>query len=517
MPRPNPRDTVVRMTTSTDPDGVTAAPSASAGPSARAEQAASAGQAASATPGADPFAPDWHRPRPTRDDFRRDAILAAALLVGMLVSLGLYSVTGIFRHAAPMWMGVIWALVIITPLAWRRRAPNVSALIISAAFIVGGSLPVTEGLFGNIALFLAIYSVGAWVANRQLAFIVRSVIIIGMFVWLLSSMFVETTNPDSLPGLSRAGAFSPYVAFMLVQILLNLLYFGAAYYFGERSYAAARERAALELRTRELSAERERTARQAVALERLRIARELHDVVAHHVSVMGVQAGAARTVLDVDPAAARSALTSVETGARSAIDELHKMLGTLRAHTDDTGEDSGASTLGVRHLADLTDGSTASGLPTRYEVIGTPAAIPAVISLNLYRITQEALTNARKYGGPAATAEVRLRYLDGGVELEVANAGNVPSIARAGGLGLIGMRERVEASGGALIARPRTRGGFLVRAYIPFDGGAGFGGGAGGAFEVTADAGRSARSDEVVAAPENAAAPLQSSPSEATP
>ncbi|MFZ4895505.1 sensor histidine kinase [Plantibacter sp. Mn2098] len=411
----------------------------------------------------------WRRPPPTHDDFRRDAILAAAMLVGALVSLGLYSVTGIFRHAAPMWVGVIWAFVIITPLAWRRRAPSVAAFIIAATFVTGAMLPVPEGLFANIALFLALYSVGAWVANRQHAFIVRVIIIAGMFIWLIAAMFVEATNPDATPGLSRAGAFSPYVAFQLAQIMLNLLYFGAAYYFGERSYAAARERAALELRTRELSAERERTARQAVALERLRIARELHDVVAHHVSVMGVQAGAARTVLDVDRDAAREALASVETGARSAIDELHKMLGTLRAHTDEAGENAEASTLGVRHLGDLTDGSTASGLPTRYEVIGEAAAISPVISLNLYRITQEALTNARKYGGSSATAEVRLRYLDGAVELEITNTGNVPSTARAGGLGIIGMRERVEASGGRFEARPRTRGGYLVRAHIPSD------------------------------------------------
>ncbi len=415
----------------------------------------------------DPYDAEWRRPAATPSEQRSDIILAIALGVGTLLSLTLYTIAGFYPEPAPMWASVLWAIGITAPLAFRRRFPCAVSIVVAVMFIVGGTVLVPEVLFTNIALFLAIYTVGAWVPNRRRAALVRVLIIVAMFVWLLISMFIQATDPDALPSLSRVGLFSPLVAFILIQILTNILYFGAAYFFGERVYQSSRERAALEQRTAELEAERARSARQAVALERVRIARELHDVVAHHVSVMGVQAGAARTVLDADPAAARDALTNVELGARSAIDELRKMLGTLRAHGEPTDEESSPSTVGVGQLGRLADESTANGLPTRFELVGTPVPIPAVVSFNLYRIAQEALTNARKYGGTTATAELRLRYLDDAVELEVTNTGTVPTVARRGGLGLIGMRERVASSGGVLEVGARARGGFLVRAAIP--------------------------------------------------
>lgn len=414
----------------------------------------------------DPYDAAWSRPAATTTELRSDLVLAIVLGIGTVLSLTLYSIAGFYPEPAPMWLSVLWAIGITAPLAVRRRFPAIVSVIIAAMFIIGGIVLVPELLFSNIALFLAIYTVGAWMSDRRRAMIVRALIIVAMFVWLLASMFMNATDPDALPGLSRVGLFSPLVAFNLIQILTNVLYFGAAYFFGERVYQSARERAALEQRTAELEEERARTARQAVALERVRIARELHDVVAHHVSVMGVQAGAARTVLDANPAAARDALTNVELGARSAIEELHKMLGTLRAHGEPS-RDSSPSTVGVSQLGPLADESTASGLPTRFERVGEPVAIPAVVSFNLYRIAQEALTNARKYGGTTATAELRLRYLGDAVELEVTNTGTVPAVARRGGLGVIGMRERVASSGGVLEVGPRARGGYLVRASIP--------------------------------------------------
>ncbi|WP_082455932.1 MULTISPECIES: sensor histidine kinase [unclassified Plantibacter] len=414
----------------------------------------------------DPYDAEWRRPPATAAELRSDVVLAIALGVGTLLSLTLYTIAGFYAEPAPMWASVLWAIGITAPLAFRRRAPCTVSVIVGVMFIIGGTVLVPEVLFTNIALFMAIYTVGAWVSDRRRAVLVRVLIIFAMFAWLLVYMFIQATDPYALPNLSRVGLFSPLVAFILIQILTNILYFGGAYFFGERAYQSARERAVLEARTIELEQERARSARQAVALERVRIARELHDVVAHHVSVMGVQAGAARTVLDANPAAARDALTNVELGARSAIDELRKMLGTLRADGDTNPED-GPSTVGVGRLGQLADESSANGLPTRFERIGAPVPIPAVVSFNLYRIAQEALTNARKYGGTHATAELRLRYLTDAVELEVTNTGTVPASARPGGLGLIGMRERVASSGGVLEVGARTRGGFLVRAAIP--------------------------------------------------
>ncbi|MFU8946653.1 sensor histidine kinase [Mycetocola zhadangensis] len=419
-------------------------------------------------PALDPGDPGWRRPAVTPSQVRADAILAAVLFVGTLFSLMLYQVAGLYDDPAPMWLSLVWAVLITLPLAVRRRFPNTVAIIVSIAFIVGGEARVPELLMCNITLFMALYAVGAWVDSRRTALVIRAGIIAVMLGWLVIAMLRQTTDPDALEGFSRVGAFSPLVAYLMIQILTNLLYFGGAYYFGDRSYASARQKALLEFRTAELERERERTEQQAVALERVRIARELHDVVAHHVSVMGVQAGAARTVLDSNPAMARDALANVELGARTAIDELQKLLHTLReSEPVDDAASTSASTLGLDSLSGLVADSTASGLPTTLEVIGEPREVPGLVRLSLYRIAQEALTNARKYAGSAATADVRVRYLDGAVELEVANTGSVPSQPRPGGLGHIGMRERVDALGGSLELGPRARGGYLVRARIP--------------------------------------------------
>ncbi|TPW78180.1 sensor histidine kinase [Schumannella soli] len=420
------------------------------------------------------------------------------MLVACALSVGLYAVAGMYPKPAPGWLSTIWMVVITVPLTARRRWPIPVALVIAVAFMGGQLLHVPEALIGNIALFLAIYSVGAWSANRRAAMVSRLLITAGMLIWLVVSLFITATDPTALPGFSRVGALSPLVAFSLLQIITNILYFGGAYLFGERAWISARERSDLEQRTAELERERERTAAQAVALDRVRIARELHDVVAHHVSVMGIQAGAARVTLDADPAAARAALGVVEDTSRTAIDELRKMLTTLRDSDSDTGSvdavgaagggaggpaGTAPSTLGVGGIPALVEESTTTGLPTSFEIVGAPRTLPAVVSLNLFRIAQESLTNVRKHAGPEASADVRLRYLPESVELEIGNTGSVAARRSTGGLGQIGMRERVAASGGFLEAGPRSRGGYLVRAVVPVAGGAsGAGGtGAGGA------------------------------------
>jgi signal transduction histidine kinase len=233
---------------------------------------------------------------------------------------------------------------------------------------------------------------------------------------------------------------------------------------GDRAYASALERTALEDRTRELEAEREVTAAQAVALDRVRIARELHDVVAHHVSAMGVQAGAARAVMDRDPDAARTALAGVEQSARSALDELRHLLETLR--TPNGGDAPTASTVSLAGLPALIAHAAENGLPTTLTIVGDEVPLSDLAQVNLYRVAQEALTNARRHGGPDASADVRLRYDADGVELEIANTGRTAEPLRPG-LGIVGMRERAAASGGTLEAAPRARGGFLVRLRVP--------------------------------------------------
>jgi signal transduction histidine kinase len=305
--------------------------------------------------------------------------------------------------------------------------------------------------------------VGAWVDDRRRALWVRAGVIVAMFVWLIVTMFQSAIDPSE-EGLSQAGVFSPFAAMLLLQLLVNAGFFGGAYYMGDRAYAAAMSRSALEQRTRELEREREVTAAQAVALDRVRIARELHDVVAHHVSAMGVQAGAARAVLERDPDAARAALLGIEDSARSAIADLRQLLETLRTTAGDT---DGASTVQLSALAELVAHANDNGLPTTLTVVGDRVELPDLVQVNIYRVAQEALTNARRHGGPDATADLRLRYGADAVELEVVNTGRSIATPMRPGLGLVGMRERAAASGGVLETGPRGRGGFLVRLRVP--------------------------------------------------
>ncbi|WP_447948965.1 sensor histidine kinase [Microbacterium aurum] len=402
---------------------------------------------------------------------RNDLWLAAGLLVGAVISAWLGQVAGLYGDETPPFAWALpYAPALTLPLALRRRYPEAVLVTVALAFFVGVTARIPEVYVGNVALFIAMYTVGAWVADRRRATLVRLIVIAAMFVWLLVTIFQAATGGDD-GGPSRAGLFSPFAAYMLLQFLVNVAFFGGAYFFGERAWAGARSRAALEERTADLERERELTAAQAVALDRVRIARELHDVVAHHVSAMGVQAGAARTVLDRDPAAARAALRTVEHSAREALTELRQLLETLRTPDADT---PASSTLSLRALPDLVAHAVDNGLPTTFAVVGDPVETPELVQVNLYRIAQEALTNARRHGGPDAVADVRLRYDDAGVELEVTNTGR-PMVAGRAGLGIVGMRERAAASGGTIEAGPRPRGGFLVRVRVPSASGTGEG------------------------------------------
>ncbi|CAI9391014.1 sensor histidine kinase [Microbacterium sp. T2.11-28] len=399
---------------------------------------------------------------------RRDLWLAAGLCVAAIVSAWLGQVAGFYgEESPPFTWALLYAAALTLPLALRRRAPEIVLVVVAVAFFVGVTLRIPEVYVANVALFLAMYTVGAYVADRRRATVVRLLVIVGMFVWLLVTTFQTATDPSD-DGLSRAGLFSPFAAFILIQFLVNAAFFGGAYFFGERAWADAQARRVLEERTVELELERERTAAQAVALDRVRIARELHDVVAHHVSAMGVQAGAARAVLDRDPEAARAALSGVEDSARGALADLRNLLDTLRTPDAETaGDAAGASTLRLTALPELVAHAAANGLPTELTVVGEPVAASELVQVNLYRIAQEALTNARRHGGPDATADVRVRYGAETIELEIASTGAVRGGGRPG-LGLVGMRERATASGGTLEVGPRPRGdGWLVRVRVP--------------------------------------------------
>jgi signal transduction histidine kinase len=216
-------------------------------------------------------------------------------------------------------------------------------------------------------------------------------------------------------------------------------------------------------RARRLEVERDASVRAAVADERERIARELHDIVAHSVSVMVVQAGAAEDLLDRDPRRARQPLLSIQDTGREAVAELRRMLGLLR------GEASPALAPqpGTAQLEELAAQMRAAGLPVSLHVAGTPRPLPPGLELAGYRIVQEALTNALRHAGPAS-ATVSLRYAEQALEIEIVDDGRGGPV-NGRGHGLIGMRERTTLYGGELDAGPRPDGGFRVRVRLPVE------------------------------------------------
>jgi signal transduction histidine kinase len=230
---------------------------------------------------------------------------------------------------------------------------------------------------------------------------------------------------------------------------------------------------ALEERGWLLERERETAAKNAVDAERARIAQDLHDIVSHNVSVMVIQAGAARHVLASEPGDAEAALLAVEAAGRDTMKELRHLLGLLAPPAD--GEDEKLSPQpSLSRLSPLIDRIAFAGLPVEVRISGEPRPLPAGVDVTAYRIIQEALTNALKHGD-GVQAQVTVRYADHALRIEILNSG--PSVLSGGrppgpdgeGRGLLGLRQRVAVYGGDLDARRRLGGGFRVRAKIPLE------------------------------------------------
>lgn len=247
--------------------------------------------------------------------------------------------------------------------------------------------------------------------------------------------------------------------------------FALSWVVGDRLRTRRAYYAELEERAARLHREREAQSKAAVAAERARIARELHDVVAHNVSVMVVQADGAAYVLDAAPDQAKQALATISATGRQALAEMRRLLGLLRA-----GDDAGGEYLpqpGVDQLEDLIDQVRGAGLPVRFEVAGNARPLSSGVELTAYRIVQEALTNVRKHGGEGASARVLLDFGEAALDLLIEDDGRGPLApydqgGRDGlGQGLIGMRERIGMVGGTLDAGPRPGGGFRISAVLP--------------------------------------------------
>ncbi|MDI6097590.1 histidine kinase [Actinoplanes sp. NEAU-A12] len=398
----------------------------------------------------------WQRPGPTAGQRRTDRWTGLAVAVVGILNLFLARRAEILEseHAAALPEQICWVVATTLPLVLRRRHPDMVAVVIALAFIGGQFRGSQEQQVTTGALFAAIYTLGAWGPNPVRSRALRLAIIGAMFAWLAAVFVIFGHRLDDDPAVRASLAFNSFV--------VNAAFFAFCYLMGDAVRQSVRRSHELEEQAAELRAAQALAAERAVLGERVRIARELHDVVAHHVSVMGIQASACRRALDKDPARARTALAAIEDGARNAVDELRRMLGALRTSSLIEKE----SPAGIDRLPEITDRARDAGLTVRYAVYGDPVPLPESLSLAAYRIVQEAVTNTLKHAH-AQVLDIRVRYLSGELELDVTDDGRGGSAA-SGGMGLVGMRERVAVHDGALEHGPHPDGGYRVRARFPY-------------------------------------------------
>src|SRR4051794_4982940 len=343
----------------------------------------------------------------------------------------------------PTWLAAPAVALVVAPLLARRRLPFLAPV---AVWLLAAALSFADGR-------LVVFSVSVYAAGMAAALLLGRLpdareSRIGLAVTLGGAAIVVYNDPAHAAG-----------EFVFVPVLFAIAWL-AGFALGERSAQAeaADERAAHAER------EREENARRAVFEERVRIARELHDVVAHHVSMMGVQAGAARVVIDRDRGKAKEALSAIEESSRQAVAELHRLLGFLRQGGDD---DDLAPQPGLSQLPRLAARMCDSDLAVEVSIEGEERSLPPTVDVSAYRIVQEALTNTLKHSA-ASRADVHVRYWPDELEVEIVDDGppNGGSSSPSGGLGLIGMRERATLHDGQLSAGPAAGGGFAVRVKL---------------------------------------------------
>jgi signal transduction histidine kinase len=388
-----------------------------------------------------------------------DISVAAVFLVASLVS-----------GATSVRLGLFAAVLTSVPLAARRRYPLMVffVVLLAALFDKTGAVDITF-----LAIVVAGYSAAMHSRFRGAALLLLAPagVLVAIVFWRVPdyTVVVQAKGPDARtsvpPGLAGlqtvAGPGAARVGGVLVLVsLVSIAIVGAAMYASDR--------------IRRMQAEHEAATRRAIEAERARIASELHDVVTHNVSVMIVQAGAARQVLTDSPASARNALLAVEASGRAAMSELRHLLGLLNpARGGSLAEQDLRPQPGLQQLQPLVERVAAAGLPVELHISERRYDLLPGQDLAAFRVVQEALTNVLKHAGTTAT-KVRLDYGESAFVVDVADAGRAgwvgaPAIPAGAGRGLIGLRERVSLYGGELDAGPRLGGGWRVTARFPLD------------------------------------------------
>jgi signal transduction histidine kinase len=373
----------------------------------------------------------------------RGRVSRGDVVIALIVTLAM-QVEAQAEHLTPRGVAIAAFAALGALLLLRRSAP----LAVLAAGLAAQLLAVAAGLSSHtpatplVFFVLVLYSVGL-LEERERA-VAGLALALGL---VMATLLVAKHNGEAFDGTDI-----PFVALVC----------STPWFAGRAMRGRLRQVETLERRAGRLEAER----LAAVAEERSRIARELHDVIAHSVSVMVVQAGAAEQVLKLDPERAVDPLRSVQETGRQALVEMSRLLGLLRADSEELGF---APQPRLDELDALLKQVRGAGLPVELEVQGERRALPPALELTAYRVVQEALTNTLKHGGEAH-AEVRLGYAVDSFELEVLDDGPGDDDGHVGGHGLAGMRERVNVFGGEFAAGPRPEGGFAVRVRLPLDG-----------------------------------------------
>jgi signal transduction histidine kinase len=381
-----------------------------------------------------------------RDHWRTDRgrvvhyLVAASIAVFLVVQM-------VASDEAPNSL-VVLAVVAALALLGTRDAPFVAPLLTGAALAVALGID-AAAMFDMSAPFLTLLF-GAWTLGTYNE---RTRALIGLVAYELLGMWANVGFGDET---------------VPADYFFVALFVGVAWTTGYALSRRAAQARVMAERTARLEREHALAAERAVAAERQRIARELHDVIAHSVSVMTVQAGAVRRLLAPEQEKERAALETVEATGRQALTEMRRLVGLLR---EEGAMPEFSPQPGLGTIDALLDGVRAAGLPVELEVAGSPHELPPGVDLAAYRVVQEALTNALKYAGPAH-AWVEVAWGDDQLELTIANDGRSDGDGTGGGQGLDGMRERVSLYGGEIASGPRDGGGYVVRARLPIGGAA---------------------------------------------
>ncbi|MEU4117926.1 sensor histidine kinase [Kitasatospora sp. NPDC028055] len=393
-------------------------------------------------------------PRPTR----RGQVFDLALALLLVSVCARYATVAARAHSqdAPHWHGSPWAGLLLVPfvplpLVLRRRHPVAVLWTVLPAALLVRSQHEDIAFWAGVVVVVAAYSAAAY-GRRPRA------VLLGLAA--AAAVLVALFDDAKLPRFPNS--------VIAVLVLVPVLAVAYERRMWRRRVAEGRER---------LSAlEREQLAAldRAVELERARIARELHDVVTHNVSMMTIQAGAARKILDTAPDRAREAMAAVEAGGRAAMTELRQVMGLLTIDSETGGDPAATADLspqpGLGRLDSLVEGVRRAGLPVELTVRGERRPVPPGVELAAYRVVQEALTNTVKHAG-GADAAVTVDYAADHLTVEVTDTGGRPTGAAAtgNGRGLLGLRERLAVHGGTLHTGPRPRGGYRVKASIPLE------------------------------------------------